>query len=81
MYFVYLLKSLKDQKYYIGQTNNVDKRLAIHNLGKVQSTKSSRPFKLVGYQTFKYREEARWIEYNLRNYSEEKNKFIKQLEN
>ncbi len=80
MYYVYLLKSLKDNKYYIGQTNNVDKRLAIHNLGQVQSTKSRRPFKLVGYQSYNSRNEARWIEYNLKNHSDKKNKFIKQLE-
>ena len=80
MYFVYLLKSLKDNKYYIGQTNNIDKRLSLHNLGKVQSTKSRRPFKLIGYQTLKSRNEARWIEHDLKNHTDKKNKFIKQLE-
>ena len=80
MYFVYLLKSLIDNKYYIGQTQDVDKRLARHNSGQVLSTKSRRPFKLVGYQTYNSRNEARWAEYNLKNHSDKKKKFIKQLE-
>jgi predicted GIY-YIG superfamily endonuclease len=27
MYFVYLIESLKDGRYYIGQTNNLEERL------------------------------------------------------
>lgn len=80
MFYVYLLKSLKDNNYYIGQTNNVERRLSVHNLGQVQSTKYRRPFKLVGYQPYDTRNEARWVEYNLKNHSDKKKKFIKQLE-
>lgn len=71
---------MKDNKYYIGQSNNVDKRLAIHNSGQVQSTKFRRPFELVGYQSYNSRNEARWVEYNLKNHSDKKKKFINQLE-
>ncbi|MCX6722040.1 MAG: GIY-YIG nuclease family protein, partial [Candidatus Staskawiczbacteria bacterium] len=27
MYYVYILKSLKDSRYYIGQTENLDERI------------------------------------------------------
>ncbi|OGD92363.1 hypothetical protein A2697_02655 [Candidatus Curtissbacteria bacterium RIFCSPHIGHO2_01_FULL_41_44] len=81
MYFVYLLQSLKDNKFYIGQTENVVQRLAIHNSGQVISTKSRRPFRLVGYKTFDFRNEARWFEYNLKNHSDKKRKFINELRN
>ncbi|PJE67767.1 excinuclease ABC subunit C [Candidatus Shapirobacteria bacterium CG10_big_fil_rev_8_21_14_0_10_40_9] len=47
VYWVYILKSLKDQKYYIGQTNNLEHRLAQHNSGKVRATKHRTPFVLV----------------------------------
>ena len=79
MYFVYALKSLKDNKYYFGQTDNVYKRLKLHNTGKVISTKSRQPLVLVGYREYKTREEARWTEYNLKNHSDKKEKFIKEL--
>ncbi len=79
MYYVYLLKSKKDNKYYIGQTQDVEKRLKLHNSGRVISTKSRRPFELVGYQSFKTRNESRWVEYNLKNHSDKKKKFIEEL--
>ncbi len=39
-YFVYILKSLKDGKYYIGSTADVVARLNFHNAGLQRSTKS-----------------------------------------
>ena len=65
-YCVYALKSLKDNKCYFGQTEDVIKRLNEHNQGKVKSTKHRRPFMLVGYKTYKTRNEARWTEYNIK---------------
>ena len=47
MYYIYILKSLKDGKLYIGRTNNINGRLREHNLGHVQSTKSRTPFILL----------------------------------
>ena len=59
MYFVYILKSLKDSKYYIGQTENLDERIKKHNTGQVKSTKIRTPFILVKSETFNTRGEAR----------------------
>jgi len=47
MYFVYVLKSLKDGNLYIGRTKNFERRFKEHNYGRVQSTKSRRPFILL----------------------------------
>jgi putative endonuclease len=46
-YYVYILQSLKDNKYYIGSTSDVDKRLKFHNTGLQRSTRNRKPFKLV----------------------------------
>ena len=81
MFSVYALKSLKDGKYYFGQTENVIKRVIEHNKGRVKSTKFRRPLVLVGYKTFTIRNEARWFEYNIKNHSDKKKKFIADLEN
>lgn len=51
MFFVYFLKSLKDNKLYIGRTNNIERRLSEHNSGFVSSTKSRQPLLLLGYET------------------------------
>lgn len=47
MYYIYILKSLKDGNIYVGRTNNFDRRFREHNNGKVPSTKSRRPFVLL----------------------------------
>ncbi|RYU90549.1 nuclease [Mucilaginibacter terrigena] len=44
MYYSYILKSLKDERYYYGSTNDVNKRLLKHNSGQVKSTKHRAPF-------------------------------------
>ena len=59
MYFVYILKSLKDSGYYIGQTKDLNDRLKKHNNGQVRSTKSRLPFALIKKETFDTRGEAR----------------------
>ena len=46
-YFVYILQSLKDKKFYIGCTSDLQKRIAYHNAGKNRSTKYRTPFKLL----------------------------------
>jgi putative endonuclease len=46
-YFVYILRSSKDGKYYIGSTADVVPRLIFHNAGLQRSTKSRIPFVLI----------------------------------
>ena len=62
MYFVYIIKSLKDGRHYVGLTNNIDRRLIEHNKGKNQSTKNKRPWKLIHVEIIKNRKEARLLE-------------------
>ena len=59
MYFVYIIKSDKDNKLYYGLTKNLKKRLDQHNSGSVKSTKSRMPFKLVYHEEVKALLEAR----------------------
>jgi len=47
MHYVYVLRSLKDGKFYVGYTENLEKRIAEHNDGKSASTKSRIPLELV----------------------------------
>ena len=46
-YFVYVLRSLKDNKIYIGQTSDLEARIRFHNAGRQKSTKSRAPFELL----------------------------------
>lgn len=59
MYYVYVLKSLKDNQFYTGMTNDVERRLGEHNAGCNKSTKSRLPFVLIHSERFDIRLEAR----------------------
>ncbi len=50
-YFVYILYSVKIDRYYIGFSQDVERRLFYHNLGKKGWTKRGVPWELV----FKYK--------------------------
>ena len=58
MYYVYILLSLKDYKFYVGYTDNLKRRHKEHQLGKVISTKNRRPLKLVCYEAYLTKKEA-----------------------
>jgi putative endonuclease len=58
MYTVYVLKSLKDEKTYIGCTKNLENRIKEHNYGEVKSTKSRIPFTLWYKEEFNDKFEA-----------------------
>lgn len=74
MYYLYILKSLKDGEHYIGITDNVSKRVAEHNSGKTKSTKNRRPFILIYKEEHKSRITARERERYLKSYSGAKEK-------
>ncbi|MFZ1720712.1 MAG: GIY-YIG nuclease family protein [Candidatus Moraniibacteriota bacterium] len=50
MFYVYLLQSEKDDKWYTGCTNDLKKRFSEHNKGSVFSTKNRVPFILIYYE-------------------------------
>ncbi len=52
LYYVYFLKSLKDGSYYIGVSDNVQRRFKEHNNGLSKSTKTKRPWEIVRVEKF-----------------------------
>ncbi len=67
IYSVYILRSLKDKKRYVGMTERpINQRLAEHNAGLVKSTKNRRPLEFI------YSEE-----YNTKNDALKREKFFK----
>ncbi len=51
-FYVYILLSLKDKKFYTGFTSDLRNRLSEHAQGLVRSTKDRRPLKLIHYEYF-----------------------------
>jgi len=58
MYYTYVLKSLKDKKFYIGRSDDLKRRIAEHKAGKVKSTKNRLPIELIFYEAFKSKLDA-----------------------
>jgi putative endonuclease len=61
MYFVYVLQSVKDaERYYVGLTNDMTRRLESHNAGESTYTSKDRPWKLIVTVSFEklYKAEA-----------------------
>ena len=50
MFYTYVLKSLKDNRFYTGYTNNLKERYNLHTLGKVASTKHRGELKLIYFE-------------------------------
>ncbi len=44
---VYILKSTRNGRYYIGHTKDLTQRIAMHNAGRVTATKHLKPWVLV----------------------------------
>ena len=57
-YYVYILHSDSIQKYYIGSTADVEKRVAEHNSAVGGFTCTGRPWKLVHSEIFAVKTEA-----------------------
>jgi putative endonuclease len=52
VFYVYILLSEKDNKRYIGCTENLDRRLTEHDSGLVKSTRNRRPLKLIYFEKY-----------------------------
>ena len=57
--YVYILKSLKNDSFYIGYTTDLKRRFKQHNNGESQATKPFRPYKLIFYEAFLNKTDAK----------------------
>ena len=58
MFFVYILKSEVDESFYIGQTNDLKKRLKFHNLGFSKYTSRKKPWVVAYFEKYETRKDA-----------------------
>jgi len=58
VFYTYILISVSTNRHYYGHCKDLSVRLAIHNSGKVRSTKAYRPWKIHYYETYTTKSEA-----------------------
>ena len=68
MFYVYVLQSMKDDKFYVGFTRDLKLRFDQHEKGLVDSTKNRRPFKLIYYEACLDQGDAKRREKYLKTY-------------
>ena len=66
-YYLYILESEKDNKLYVGHTDNIERRLTEHNKGLCKSTRPRRPFKLIYVEEFDSKSAAAKMEWYIKN--------------
>lgn len=77
MSWLYILTNSETDRYYIGSTDNLERRLRQHKLGITRTTKILQTFELVYTEEYKTIEEARNREKKLKSYKSKK--YIKWL--
>ena len=68
MFTVYILKSVTTGRFYVGCTNNVNRRLEEHNKNKTRSTKNKGPFELIHQENYNSLSEGRKREQIIKSY-------------
>ena len=58
LFYIYILYSQQMQRFYVGSTENVERRFQEHNAGKSKSTRAGVPWTLIHTETFETRAEA-----------------------
>lgn len=66
-YYIYILESQKNDSLYIGYTTDLRKRFKQHNKGESLATKPFRPYKLIFYEAFLNRIDAKHREEYLKS--------------
>lgn len=62
MWYVYILRSVRDGEMYVGSTNDLERRLREHNQGMCHSTPHRRPLQLEAYVAVREEATARALE-------------------
>lgn len=68
MFYLYILHSIKNGRYYIGSCEDLDRRLSMHNRGLVKSTKGYLPWEMVYNESYSTLSEARKREYQVKGW-------------
>ncbi|HBK34820.1 hypothetical protein A2239_02280 [Candidatus Uhrbacteria bacterium RIFOXYA2_FULL_40_9] len=79
MYCVYLLKSIKDQGYYIGYTADLKHRVQDHQSGFVASTRNRTPLQLIYFEAYSCEMSARQREKQLKHFGSAYSALLKRL--
>ena len=79
--YVYLLRSRTTNRYYLGWTTNLSRRLGEHTAGQTSSTRNRGPWDLLGYEVYDDATMAKRREKSLKSRSRQLIQFKKRMLN
>ena len=79
MFYVYILKSKKDNKLYIGYTEDLKRRIAEHKRGESKNTSGRLPVDLIYYEACKNIDNAKDREKSFKNSGSVYNGLVKRI--
>jgi len=79
MFYVYILKSIKDKKLYIGYTEDLRRRISEYKREHVNNTKHRLPIDLVYYESYKNIDDAKDREKSFKHSGSIYNGLIKRI--
>ena len=79
VFYVYVLRSyLNEERFYLGSTGDLRKRLESHNAGENRATQGSQ-WQLVYYEAYLTEQAARQREQNLKHHGKAKQSLMKRI--
>lgn len=81
MFYVHVLKSAKDGITYIGYTDDLRRRVQEHNAGTQISTKAHAPYRLVYYEAYAAKADAKYREQNLKRFAKAYGQLKRRIKN
>jgi len=79
-FFAYMLRC-NDGSYYVGHTDDLERRIAEHQSGEIPGyTAQRRPLELIWSQEFETREEAQEAEFRIKKWSRRKKEALARRE-
>ena len=78
MFYVYVLKEMERERFYIGSTSDLRKRVAEHNQGKNQSTQN-RQWQVVYYEAYLTKSAAYKREHQLKHHGKAKQTLMQRI--
>ena len=72
MFYTYILHNEETDRYYIGSTNNLERRVKEHLQGKTRTTKILQTYKIAYVENFNTEKECRNREKQLKSFKSKK---------
>jgi putative endonuclease len=81
MFYVYIIKSKRDDSIYIGYTDDLRRRVYEHNHKQSRTTANKIPWEIIYYEDYRAKADAKYRENNLKRFAQAYNILKRRIKN